>query len=280
MFDGTGQRLATMVSGNITSVSVYDATGMLVAEYGSSTTNGTQYLVSDHQGTPRVVTSATGTIISRHDYLPFGEEVAAGVGMRVSGQGYGGADGVQKKYAGMESDSTGMAHTLWRKYDQLSGRWTTTDPYGGSMTIADPQSFNRYTYVNNDPVNCVDPTGLSLADMGVLQTDDPKAAQQAEHDALNSFRTAINEQYQAQHNWILQEAQTAPMNLPNFGQEAGSSGGLGAAMGQAAENSGAGEQCNGTACDQKMATIFGDGPGKSVGRTAFDANGTYVWCEP
>ncbi len=30
------------------------------------------------------------------------------------------------------------------------------------MTIANPQSFNRYAYVNNDPVNFVDPSGLLI----------------------------------------------------------------------------------------------------------------------
>jgi RHS repeat-associated protein len=76
-------------------------------------------------------------------------------------QSYNQTDGVRQKYAGMEKDdASAMAHTLWRKYDSSSGRWTTPDPYGGSMTVADPQSFNRYTYVNNDPVNQVDPTGL------------------------------------------------------------------------------------------------------------------------
>jgi RHS repeat-associated protein len=163
VFDGGGQRVATMANGDLTSISVYDAMGMLVAEYGQSTMNGTQYLVSDHQATPRVVTSAAGSVISRHDYLPYGEELASGIGMRTGGQGYGGQDGITRKYTGMETDNaTGMAHTLWRKYDQLSGRWTTTDPYGGSMTVTDPQSFNRYTYVNNDPVNRVDPSGLMV----------------------------------------------------------------------------------------------------------------------
>jgi hypothetical protein len=69
-----------------------------------------------------------------------------------------------------------MAHTLWRKQDNWSGRWTSPDPYGGSMSTADPQSFNRDTYCNNDPVNHVDPTGLSLADMGVYQTENPAVA--------------------------------------------------------------------------------------------------------
>jgi RHS repeat-associated protein len=209
VYDGTGQRLATIANGDITSISVYDATGNLVAEYGQSTSNGTQYIVNDHQGSPRVITSAAGTVISRHDYLPFGEELAPGIGMRTSGQGYGGADGIEKKYAGMETDSTGMAHTLWRKYDQLAGRWTTTDPYGGSMAVADPQSFNRYTYVNNDPVNAVDPTGMMLSDIGVYQTDNAGDARMADQASMRDFLKAINDDYNAQHNWILEELQTS-----------------------------------------------------------------------
>jgi len=60
----------------------------LLAEYGSPVPGGTQYLFSDHQGSPRAITSSNGSIVSRHDYLPFGEELGA-VGMRTSGQGYG-----------------------------------------------------------------------------------------------------------------------------------------------------------------------------------------------
>lgn len=44
------------------------------------------------------------------------------------------------------------------------------------MTIADPQSFNRYAYCDNDPVNKVDLAGLYPADIGFYQTDDPSAA--------------------------------------------------------------------------------------------------------
>jgi RHS repeat-associated protein len=66
-------------------------------------------------------------------------------------------------------EATGLEHTWWRKYDSSSGRWTTPDPYKGSMMIADPQSFNRYAYVGNDPINFVDPSGLCMLvplDMG------------------------------------------------------------------------------------------------------------------
>jgi RHS repeat-associated protein len=74
-------------------------------------------------------------------------EIDSGVGLRTLGQKFGQTDGVRQKYAGMETDdATGMAHTLWRKQDNWSGRWTSPDPYGGSMTTADPQSFDRSNY--------------------------------------------------------------------------------------------------------------------------------------
>lgn len=40
------------------------------------------------------------------------------------------------------------------------GRFDQADPWEGSYDLSDPQSFNRYSYVNNDPVNYVDPSGL------------------------------------------------------------------------------------------------------------------------
>lgn len=162
VFDAVGQRVATQVGGSLTEVLVYDVMGKLVAEYSSATVvGGTQYIFSDHQNSPRVVSNNAGTIIARHDYLPFGEEALNGIGMRTTGQGYGGNGAARQKYAGMEiNNATGMAHTLWRQYDSLSGRWTAPDPYRGSMSVDSPQSLNRYLYVNNDPLNQVDPDGL------------------------------------------------------------------------------------------------------------------------
>ncbi len=201
VYDAGGQRVATQIAGALTNVLVYDAMGKLVAEYGSSSTaNGTQYVMSDHQGSTRAVMNNAGAVVSRHDYLPFGEEVYANVGMRSTGQDYNVGDGVRQRYAGMETDdATGMAHTLWRNYDSLSGRWTAPDPYGGSMTVADPQSFNRYSYVNNDPANHVDPSGLMLSDIGVYQTDNPQDAQIAEHQSLRELQTSVNSDYAARN---------------------------------------------------------------------------------
>src|SRR5258707_1464215 len=47
-----------------------------------------------------------------------------------------------------------------RRYQSYWNRFSQPDPYDGSYNITDPQSFNRYTYAQNDPVNFVDPSGL------------------------------------------------------------------------------------------------------------------------
>lgn len=162
IFDAGGQRVATQVGGVITNVMVYDARGRIVAEYSTNAApSGTQYVFSDHQGTPRVITNNEGGVIARNDYLPFGEDLLNNVGLRASTPGYGGSGAARQKYAAMEvNEATGMAHTLWRQYDAYSGRWTAADPYRGSMSADSPQSLNRYSYVENDPVNKVDPSGL------------------------------------------------------------------------------------------------------------------------
>jgi RHS repeat-associated protein len=101
------------------------------------------------------------SVVARHDFLPFGEELAAGTGLRTTGQGFGVEDEIRQRYGLTErDDSTGLDHTWWRKYENRAGRWTSADPYRGSMTTANPQSFNGYAHVQNDPVNFVDPTGL------------------------------------------------------------------------------------------------------------------------
>jgi RHS repeat-associated protein len=131
---------------------------------GSGSGSSLKYVLQDLQGSTRAVMNNNGSssaIIARHDYLPFGEEIGSGTGLRTGTQGYGATDTNRQKYAMLErDDATGLDHTWWRKYESFSGRWTSPDPYSGSMSIANPQSFNRYAHVGNDPVNLVDPTGL------------------------------------------------------------------------------------------------------------------------
>jgi len=121
-----------------------------------------QWIVTDRLGTPRMVLDQTGSLggISRHDYLPFGEEVSAGIGGRTTSQGYTG-DSTRQHFTGYEMDSeTGLNFAQARYQSPIQGRFTSVDPLGGSAGVINPQSFNRYSYVINNPVNLIDPTGM------------------------------------------------------------------------------------------------------------------------
>jgi len=60
------------------------------------------------------------------------------------------------------SSGGGVYDFLFRKYDPSAGRWLSPDPLGwGAVSPADPQSLNRYSYVENQPLEAVDPDGYS-----------------------------------------------------------------------------------------------------------------------
>ncbi|HEY9402809.1 MAG TPA: BPSL0067 family protein [Pyrinomonadaceae bacterium] len=164
VYDGLGQRVQTMYAGQPRTM-VYDISGKVVAEYGAAEADGggLRYVFMDQQGSTRAVLDAQGQVKARRDYAPFGEDVGA-VGTRSGVPGYNGTDETRQQYAQTERDKeTGLDHTWWRKYDNAAGRWTSPDPSNGSMNISEPQSFNRYAYVDNDPVNFIDPSGLLKA---------------------------------------------------------------------------------------------------------------------
>src|SRR5437868_2097676 len=76
-------------TGSLLKEYIYGADGLLATiEPTAVNSNGTPYTTSDHLGSPRVVTNSGASVISRHDYMPFGEELGAGVGGRTTGMGY------------------------------------------------------------------------------------------------------------------------------------------------------------------------------------------------
>ena len=78
-------------------------------------------------------------------------------------------DTLRNRYAlTIRDEATGLADTWFRKLENRGGRWTSPDPYNGSAKIGNGQSWNRYSYVENQPTNYVDPTGLNMFNpMGV-----------------------------------------------------------------------------------------------------------------
>ncbi|MGH8247128.1 MAG: hypothetical protein ACREUU_11945, partial [Gammaproteobacteria bacterium] len=76
-YDGEGRRVKKVVGAN-TTIYVYNALGQLAAEYESprqATNGGRRYLTADHLGSTRLITDEVGAERSRHDYLPFGEDL-------------------------------------------------------------------------------------------------------------------------------------------------------------------------------------------------------------
>ncbi|HEV8427566.1 MAG TPA: discoidin domain-containing protein [Pyrinomonadaceae bacterium] len=134
-----------------------------IEAYTPSTNATIQWLVTDHLGTPRIIVDQTGNLanIKRHDYLPFGEELFAGTGGRTTALGYAWSDGVRQQFTLKERDvETGLDYFFARYYSSTQARFVSVDPLMKSASIGDPQSFNRYTYVLNNPVTLDDRDGL------------------------------------------------------------------------------------------------------------------------
>ena len=163
-YDGGGKRVKKVV-GNTTTVFVYNALGQLVAEYSNQASGGSgiSYLTGDHLGNTRIVTGSEKEVKSRHDYLPFGEEINLSVltnSGRMDTQGYKLGD-VRQKFTGKERDiETGLDYFGARYYTNIQGRFTTVDPMKiEARHLVNPQDLNRYSYVSNSPLVHVDPDG-------------------------------------------------------------------------------------------------------------------------
>jgi RHS repeat-associated protein len=67
----------------------------------------------------------------------------------------------RQKYATYTRDSlTGLDYAVNRYYSSQWGRFLSPDPYGGSASLSNPQTWNRYSYVAGDPISGIDPLGL------------------------------------------------------------------------------------------------------------------------
>jgi RHS repeat-associated protein len=126
-----------------------------------------QWLISDQLGTPRMVLDQSGALanMKRHDYLPFGEELIVPTSGRSAAMGYSGGDGIRQQFTSQERDvETGLDYFSARYYGSVQGRFTGVD--AGPFTPVDPQNLNRYSYVQNNPLKFVDPSGRDLTFIG------------------------------------------------------------------------------------------------------------------
>ncbi len=182
-YDGVGQRVLKWIAGGGMTLYIYDALGQLAAEYGPAANTlskeyirfnaqilaienagpapcRTCYLSYDHLGSVRMVTDQNANVIARHDYLPFGEEIPGNVAGR-SNQFGPGLDNVNQKFTGQERDTeTNLDFFQARYYGSALGRFTSPDPGNAGAHLTDPQTWNAYAYVGNNPLANVDPDGM------------------------------------------------------------------------------------------------------------------------
>ena len=97
----------------------------------------------------RAVTNPQGQVIARHDFLPFGEELAPPSPP---------AD--KKLFTGQERDfETGQDYFNARQLRPDLGRFLTPDPIALLPVPFDSQALNAYAYVLNNPLKFIDQDG-------------------------------------------------------------------------------------------------------------------------
>jgi RHS repeat-associated protein len=142
----TGRKFALM-SGQTLVKALVPLPAGAVAVYTSS--GLAYYRHSDWLGSSRLDTTPSRTLYGSVAYAPFGESYAKSGTPDLS-------------FTGQDQDTiSGIHDFLHRRYNPVQGRWLTPDPAGlGASNFADPQTFNRYAYVRNNPLASVDPLGL------------------------------------------------------------------------------------------------------------------------
>lgn len=129
---------------------------------GGFQTQGFEFFHLDALGSVRLVTNEAANVVSRHDYLPFGEELPADMGSRDGIPGYGASPSAPIRFTGKDRDTeTGLDYFGARYFSGAQGRFTSADPGGAGSHVGDPQSWNAYAYALNNPLKYVDPDGES-----------------------------------------------------------------------------------------------------------------------
>jgi RHS repeat-associated protein len=111
----------------------------------TSVGSGTVYLGKDRLGSVKTTTGTYGSVEGRYEYdvfgVPYAGDLTGGMDLGYTGKGY--------------DVTTGLYNYGYRDYQPGVARFTTIDPVRDGV--------NWYAYVNNDPVNWIDPWGLDSA---------------------------------------------------------------------------------------------------------------------
>jgi RHS repeat-associated protein len=110
-----------------------------------------EYYGTDAIGSIRIVFAPNGQVLGRQDYGPFGNQLLAVP--QLPAERFGGQT---------TDDESQQANFHARMLQARTGRFTRPDPISGGLF--EPQAWNRYAYVGNDPERFIDPSGESKDD--------------------------------------------------------------------------------------------------------------------
>jgi len=144
-----------------------NAGGEPVAVYNRTAAGNTMsYMLEDHQGGVSAIASNSGTADVNESFSAFGNRRDSGTWSgppstpdlnKIAGltrQGY--------TFQTSLGQSMGLNHMNGRVEDAILGRFLSPDPHVPDPS--NPQSYNRYSYVNNNPLSLVDPSGFDDED--------------------------------------------------------------------------------------------------------------------
>jgi len=147
---GAGGNLLLRYTGDSNSRSFIPFNGRLLAEYYCG---GMIFDHPDEIGSATTATDCTGNLVNEKLYYPFGEFWT----------GYALPNlGLHQEFAQLPDydPETDQYNTANRHYSP-SGRWLSPDPGGVKVVkLDDPQTWNMYAYVRNNPTTLTDPSGL------------------------------------------------------------------------------------------------------------------------
>ncbi len=154
VYDPLGRKLAMATGGTLFQAFV-PLVGGAQAVYASSGLSF--YRHGDWLGSSRLETTPSRTMYYSVAYAPFGEPYA---GSGTQDLSFTGQLATTESFT-VPGGAGGLYDFLFRRQTPVQGRWLSPDPAGlGAVNPGNPQSWNRYAYVNNNPLSYVDALGL------------------------------------------------------------------------------------------------------------------------
>jgi RHS repeat-associated protein len=208
-YDAAGNRVEKIVGTNTTTY-VYNAFGQVAAEYETAPPTmgrepGRFFRTTDHLGSTRLVTRADGTVKTRRDFFPFGEEILANAtyGNRndvtdlqpdstqaATYQLFSPTSEYSQQFTGQQrDDESGLDYFSARFFGSSLGRFTSPDAPFADQFVEQPQSWNLYAYVRNRPLSAIDPSGRETQICGLAdQETGEQQCQDVNEDVADQVR--------------------------------------------------------------------------------------------